>query len=190
MSTSSHYDQLLEQSAAAIAALTSLREPFARAVDSLVETLRAGNKILICGNGGSAADSAHFATELLCRFREDRAPWAALSLTNDGSFLTATGNDYDFAQVFSRQIEGLGQKGDLLVAISTSGKSPNILEALKAAGEKGMQRISLLGKDGGEARGLAEIDLIVPHENTARIQECHQVLIHGLCEAIEEKLLG
>src|SRR5690606_12219776 len=120
-----------------------------------------GGKILACGNGGSAADASHFTTELLCRFEGDRKALAAVSLTADGSFLTAAGNDYSFDDVFARQIEGLGKAGDVLVVMSTSGKSANILQAMRVARERGMKTMALLGRNGGDARGLADIEILV-----------------------------
>ena len=175
----------------AIEALEQLRacEPeFEAAVSVLADSLEAGGKILACGNGGSAADASHFMTELLCRFCEDRRSLPGIALTNDGSFLTATGNDYGFEHVFARQIEGLGNPGDVLIGITTSGNSANVLAAIEAANAKGMQTIALLGRDGGDSKGAADIDIIIPHETTARIQEAQKVLIHALCEGIERRL--
>jgi len=174
-----------------VAAVESLRgqeAAFEAACDVFAEALRAGRKVLACGNGGSAADSGHFTTELLCRFIKDRASLPAISLAQDGGFLTATGNDYGFDFVFSRQVEGLGQAGDVLVGITTSGNSRNVLEALRVAKTKGLRTITLLGKDGGAARGLAECEFIVPGLETARIQEAHKVLIHAFCAGIEARL--
>ena len=175
----------------AIAALNSLREmesEIDQAVATIVECLRRGGKVLSCGNGGSAAESAHFSTELLCRFEKDRPSLASMNLTADGSFLTATGNDYDFASLFSRQIDGLGRTGDVLVAFTTSGNSQNVLKALRSARTLGMKSIALLGRDGGEAKELADISLIVPAQSTAHIQEAHQVLLHVLCGEIEKQM--
>ncbi len=175
----------------AIAALELLREREAEydaAVAMMVACLRDGGKILACGNGGSAADAAHFMTELLCRFCDDRPSLAGVALTNDGSFLTATANDYGFDQVFARQVEGLGRPGDVLVGISTSGNSANVLAAIRVAKERGLKTLALLGRDGGGTRGIADLDLIVPHPSTARIQEAQKVLIHAFCGAIEREL--
>ncbi len=172
----------------ALEALRSCEAEFQAAVVAMADTVTAGGKILACGNGGSAADASHFMTELLCRFCEERRSLPGLALTNDGSFLTATGNDYGFEQVFARQIEGLGKPGDVLIAISTSGNSPNVLNAIEAAKAGGMRTIALLGRDGGDTAGVAEIDIIVRHEVTARIQEAQKVLIHALCEGIERRL--
>lgn len=172
-----------------IATLERLRalEPEAqKAIELLAECFGGGGKIFACGNGGSAAEAAHFATEFLCRFEKDRPSLPALNLTADGSFLTATGNDYEFHHIFARQIEGLGKKGDVLVVFTTSGNSRNVVEALKAAHTRGLKTIALLGRDGGECRDLADIALIVPAEKTANIQEAHQVLLHHLCGQVEQ----
>ncbi len=173
---------------AAVESLRALEPQFEAACDLMAEALRSGKKVLACGNGGSAADSGHFTTELLCRFIKDRASLPAISLAQDGGFLTATGNDYGFDRVFSRQIEGLGQPGDVLVAITTSGNSPNVLAALEVAKKNGLRTISLLGRDGGACRGRADVDLTVPHAETARIQEAHKVLIHAFCAGVEKRL--
>jgi len=174
-----------------VAAVESLRAheaAFEAACGLMASALREGGKILACGNGGSAADSGHFTTELLCRFIKDRASLPAISLAQDGGFLTATGNDYGFDHVFSRQVEGLGRAGDVLVAITTSGNSRNVLEALRVAKEQGLRTIALLGRDGGAARGVAEVEFIIPGPETARIQEAHKVLIHAFCGGIEARL--
>ena len=147
---------------AAVQSLTSFEPEFERACTLLADALRDGKKVLACGNGGSAADSGHFTTELLCRFNKDRVSLPAISLAQDGGFLTATGNDYGFDHVFSRQIEGLGQPGDVLVGISTSGNSRNVEQALRAAKEKGLMTIALLGRDGGPCKGIADLEIIVP----------------------------
>lgn len=177
--------------AASVAAIESLRAhaaAFEQACGVMAEALEGGKKVLACGNGGSAADSGHFTTELLCRFIKDRRSLPAISLAQDGGFLTATGNDYGFDHVFSRQVEGLGEAGDVLVGITTSGNSVNVLEAIRAAKRKGLRTIALLGKDGGAARGMAEIEFVVPGPETARIQEAHKVLIHAFCAGIEARL--
>lgn len=173
---------------AAVESLKAHEKAFEAACDVMASALGEGRKVLACGNGGSAADSGHFTTELLCRFIKDRRSLPAISLAQDGGFLTATGNDYGFDQVFSRQVEGLGEPGDVLVAITTSGNSKNVLLALEAAKSKGLRTIALLGKEGGAARGLAEIEFIVPGPETARIQEAHKVLIHAFCSGIESRL--
>ena len=178
----------VEAGIAALASLRTVAADFSAATDAMVAALRPGMKILACGNGGSAADAAHFMTELLCRFKDDRPSLPGVALTNDGSFLTAAANDYGFDHVFSRQVEGLGRAGDVLVGISTSGNSGNVNTAPRVAREKGLVTVSLLGRDGGAANGLADIEIIVPSDITARIQEAHQVLIHAFCEAIEKQL--
>ena len=155
--------------------------------------LQAGGKIMICGNGGSAADAQHFSAELLNRFVRERRPLASVALTTDSSTLTAVANDYSYEEVFSKQVEGLGRPEDLLIGISTSGNSPNVIRAIEAARERGIAVITLTGKDGGriarEARP-GEIELRVPHAETARIQEVHIVFLHCLCDAIDEILFG
>ncbi|MFT4637996.1 MAG: D-sedoheptulose 7-phosphate isomerase [Verrucomicrobiales bacterium] len=190
MSTSGQaiYLEQVEASIACLEASKSIAPQIAKAADLLASVLRDGGHLFACGNGGSAADASHFTTELLCRLKDDRAPLAAMALTADSSFLTATANDYGYEDVFSRQVQGLGRPGDVLVAISTSGNSPNVEKALLAAKESKMLTVSLLGKDGGSCAGLAEIDLIVPSQSTARIQETHQVIIHTLCLLIEHQL--
>jgi D-sedoheptulose 7-phosphate isomerase len=181
-------DKTIDESIAAIASLRELKPQIESAVALLTEALRNGGKILACGNGGSAADGAHFTTEFLCRFVDNRRALPAISLTCDGSFLTATANDFGYEYVFARQIEGLGKKEDVLVAITSSGNSPNVKRALEAARECGMKSVALLGRDGGSTKGIADIDLTVPGAATARIQEAHKVVIHLLCAGVEEQL--
>ncbi|MCX7869229.1 MAG: SIS domain-containing protein, partial [Terrimicrobiaceae bacterium] len=166
----------------------ALREPLEAAARCVAESLCAGGKLLVCGNGGSAAESAHLATEFTCRFCEDRRPYPAIALTADGGLLTAVGNDYSFDQVFARQVRGYGRPGDVLIAFTTSGKSPNVLLAIEEARACGLRSIAFLGKGGGPAKGRAEIELIVPSQTTARIQEVHQFLLHALCEIVEQSL--
>ena len=175
------------------AAVDSMADPIARAVDAMVASLKAGGKIMACGNGGSAADSQHFAAELLNRFEKERAPLAAIALTTDTSTLTSIGNDYRYEDVFSKQIRALGRRGDVLLAISTSGNSPNVLEAMDAAHAAGVRVVALTGKDGGKmASRLAadDINLCVPANRTARIQEVHLLTLHCLCDGIDTLLLG
>ena len=181
-------DPIIDESVATLNTLKALHAEIAEAVDLIVEAFSAGRKLLSCGNGGSAADAAHFATEFLCRFVSDRNSLPAISLSCDGSFLTATSNDYGFDYVFARQIEGLAVEGDILVGITTSGNSPNVIRALTAAKEKGVKSIALLGRDGGKARGIADVEIVVPSEATARIQEAHTLIIHLLCQGVEERL--
>jgi phosphoheptose isomerase len=178
----------LNDSIAAIRTLFDLEETVAQAADLLRTTLLSGRKVLVCGNGGSASDSAHFATELACRFLSDRRPFPAISLTGDGGLMTAIGNDYSFAELFARQVKAFGAPGDLLITLTTSGKSENIKRALEEGKEIGLKSIALLGRDGGFCRGLADIELLVPEQVTARIQEAHKVIIHLLCELVEPDL--
>jgi D-sedoheptulose 7-phosphate isomerase len=180
----------LDQSIAALHAVRSMENEVHDAARLMAAALHAGGRILTCGNGGSAAESAHFSTELLCRLDGDRPPLAAINLTADGSFLTATANDYQFDEVFARQIDGLGRAGDVLMAITTSGNSPNVLRALERARSRGLRSVALLGRDGGKAAPLADIPLIVPVPTTAHIQEAHLVLIHILCAQIESLVFG
>jgi D-sedoheptulose 7-phosphate isomerase len=174
-------------------AVDLLSEPLARASEKMVQCLMNEGKILACGNGGSAADAQHFAAELLNRFEMERPPLAAVALTTDTSTLTSIANDYDYNQVFSKQIRGLGQAGDVLLAISTSGNSPNVIEAIHAAHDRQMIVVALTGKKGGKMAGLLrpeDIHLCVPAEKTARIQEVHLLCLHCMCDAIDCLLLG
>ena len=157
-----------------------------RTAKALTATIESGNKILICGNGGSAADAQHFAAELVGRFERERPSYPAIALTTDSSTVTAIGNDYGFERVFSRQVEGLGRKGDMLIAISTSGNSPNIHEAVRKAASMGMQTIGLLGRDGGGIKGEVGYPVIVPHARTARIQEAHSFILHFWACCVDE----
>lgn len=168
--------------------LAAFEEPLNRAAELVLGALNSGHKLLICGNGGSASDATHMATEFLCRFMEDRRPYPALSLTANGEFMTAVGNDYHFDEVFARQVWGLGQKGDVLIAFTTSGKSRNVLRALEEARTRGLESICFLGRDGGFSKGIAKIEFLVPGRDTARIQEAHKLLFHVLCGMVDEKL--
>ncbi len=178
----------IDDAVAAIRGLTELEEPFERAVKMVLDCLLAGNKLLICGNGGSASDGTHLATEFLCRFQGDRRPYPAISLTTNGELITAISNDYCFEEIFARQVQGLAQKGDVLIAFTTSGKSKNVARALEEARTRGVQSICFLGRDGGFTKGLATIDLLVKGPNTARIQEAQKLLYHVLCEMVDDKL--
>lgn len=168
--------------------IVDLDAQITRTTDLITQCLRAGNKLLVCGNGGSAADAADFCTEFACRFVEDRRPFPAMNLAQGGSLLTATANDYGFEEIFARQVRAFGNAGDLLIAISTSGKSKNIRRVLEEARARKLKTIALLGRDGGSAVGLADVDLVVPGDSTARIQEAHKFILHVLCEAVEPHL--
>jgi D-sedoheptulose 7-phosphate isomerase len=159
--------------------------PVARAAAAIRAALRSGNKLLIFGNGGSAADAQHMAAELVGRFERDRPAMAAIALTTDTSNLTSIGNDYGFDRVFARQVEGLGRSGDVALGISTSGESANVLAALTAARDLGMKTIALTGNDGGQAGRGADIHVNVPDPSAARVQEVHCTLIHAICELVE-----
>lgn len=174
-------------------ALDALAAPIAGAIEVMTASLLNNGKILACGNGGSAADAQHFAAELLNRFEMERPPLAAIALTTDTSTLTSIANDYDFVQVFSKQVRALGQPGDVLLAISTSGNSPNVIDAIAAAHERDMRVVALTGRHGGaitERLGDADINICVPAERTARIQEVHLLTLHCLCDGIDCLLLG
>jgi D-sedoheptulose 7-phosphate isomerase len=165
----------------------------ARAAERITQCLLADGKVLACGNGGSAADAQHFAAEMIGRFERERPGLPAIALTTDTSILTAIANDYDFTEVFSKQVAALGQAGDLLLAISTSGNSANVLAAIQVAHERGMKVVALTGKGGGRIGEVLQDDdvhLCVPHGSTARIQEVHLLTIHCLCDAIDNALLG
>ena len=179
----------IEAAAATLRRLTPLDAAVREAAEALGSALRGGHQLLACGNGGSGADAAHLTTEFVCRFTTDRRPYPALCLNAHGGDLTAIGNDYDFEQVFSRQVEAFGRPGDVLMAFTTSGRSPNVTAALRAARRREVTSIALLGRGGGDCRGLADIELVVPDtEATARIQEAHQLLLHTICELVERDL--
>ena len=170
-----------------------LAQPIAYAAQAMVACLVSDGKILSCGNGGSAADAQHFAAKLLNRFEIERPGLAAIALTTDSSVLTSIANDYDFNQVFSRQVRGLGMEGDILLAISTSGNSINVVEAAQAAHERKMRVVALTGREGGALREILEADdvhICVDAHSTARIQEVHLLILHCLCDSIDHLLLG
>lgn len=167
-----------------------LSQVIAEVAALLVDVFRGGGKLLVMGNGGSAADAQHFAAELVGRFLMERRALPAIALSTDTSILTAVGNDYGFASVFRRQVEALAAKGDVVMGISTSGSSPNVLEALRRAREMGCRTVGLLGRDGGAIRGVTDLDLTVPVRDTPRIQEAHIAIIHILCELVEQGLYG
>jgi D-sedoheptulose 7-phosphate isomerase len=184
----STFENAVNDAIASLAQIRSLEPELLRAAALVRECLLSGHKLLVCGNGGSAADGADFATEYTCRFIRDRKAYPAINLAACGSLLTAVGNDYGYEQSFARQVEAFGKAGDVLVVISTSGNSPNVLLALEKAREAGLRTIALLGKTGGKAKGLAEVELIVSSQVTARIQEGHKFLLHSICEQVEAAL--
>jgi len=171
-----------------IRSLVDLDVQVAKAADLVTECLRDGNKILACGNGGSAADAAHFATEFVVRFTHDRPAYPAIALTSDGGLLTAAGNDYGFEEIFARQVAAFGVENDLLICLTTSGNSKNIIRGLEEAKARKVKTIAFLGRGGGSTIGMADVDLVVKSESTARIQEAHKFLLHVLCEIVEERL--
>ncbi|MBI5784127.1 MAG: phosphoheptose isomerase [Rhodocyclales bacterium] len=186
-------DQFANSVATKQQAAEAMAGPIAEAIRLMTASLRMGGKIMACGNGGSAADSQHFAAELLNRFERERAPLAAIALTTDTSTLTSIANDYHYDQVFAKQVAALGRTGDVLLAISTSGNSPNVLAAMAVAHDRGVRVVALTGKGGGSmAAALADgdIHLCVPASRTARIQEVHLLTLHCLCDGIDTLLLG
>jgi D-sedoheptulose 7-phosphate isomerase len=175
------------------AAAEILSRPIADAVSAVVGSITAGGKVLACGNGGSASDAQHFAAEFIGRFERERPGLAAIALTTDSSILTAIGNDYSFTDIFSKQVQALGQPGDVLIAITTSGNSANVLAAVEAAHAKEMTVIAFTGRGGGKMNELlteTDVHICVPHERTARIQEVHILALHCLCDAVDLQLLG
>lgn len=162
----------------------------AEVTGAVVETFRSGRKLIVMGNGGSAADSQHFAAEIVGRFKMERKALPAIALSTDTSILTAVGNDYGFDSVFSRQVEALASAGDIVFGISTSGNSPNVLKALQLARERGCRTVGLLGKDGGSIKSACDHSLIVPTSDTPRIQEAHITIIHIICDLIEKELFS
>ena len=164
-------------------------ENLKKCIEIIKNSLKNGNKLLICGNGGSAADAQHFAAEIVGRFKLERKGFPAIALTTDTSILTAIGNDYGFDKIFERQIEALGKKGDVLVGISTSGNSENVINAVNKAKEMGIFTVGLLGKDGGKLKNIVDLALIVDSNNTARIQECHLTIYHVICEEVEKEFI-
>ena len=178
----------IEAAAQTLRALSSLEPQMAQAADVIDQCLRTGNKLLVCGNGGSAADASHFATELVVRFAKDRRALPAICLTSDSGILTAAGNDYGFDEIFARQVAAFGVPGDVLISLTTSGTSRNVIRALEEAKARKLRSIAFLGRDGGSSTGIADIDLLVRSDSTARVQEAHQLLLHVLCETIETRL--
>jgi D-sedoheptulose 7-phosphate isomerase len=169
-------------------ALRPLAEPTRRAADLIADALTTGGKLLACGNGGSATEAAHLTTEFVVRYVDHRPAYPAIALTAHGGDLTAIVNDYGYDPTFARQVEAFGRPGDVLIALSTSGRSRNVRLALETARERGVKTIAMLGRDGGDTLGLADLDLLVPHDVTARIQEAHLLLIHTICDLVEPRL--
>ena len=186
----SGYQENLREAIRVMGTLAELEAPLKQAASWCVEALNAGRKLLLCGNGGSSAQAQHLAAELMGRYKDYRRPLAVVALTADSAILTCVGNDYSFDEVFARQVHALGRAGDILIVFSTSGNSPNILAALRAARELGLKSIAILGCAGGKAAGAADSALVVRHTDTARIQEGHQLLIHALMDEIEAGLSG
>ena len=180
--------KLVADACRTLEALTPQEGAFQQVAAAAVAALKSGGKILTCGNGGSAADAMHLAEELVGRYRGNRRPLAAISLNADATMLSCIGNDYGFDEVFSRQVEGLANKDDLLVCFSTSGNSGNILRALEAAKSKGVKSVALLGKGGGKAKGKADLEMIIANTDSGRIQEAHTLILHALLEVIERQM--
>ena len=174
-------------------AAQSLSKPIAAAIAAVLASVTSGGKVLACGNGGSAADAQHFAAEFVGRFERERPELGAIALTTDSSILTAIANDYDYQQIFAKQVRALGQPGDVLLAISTSGNSANVIAAIEAAHEREMTVVALTGRGGGKMNQLlrdTDVHVCVPHERTARIQEVHLLTIHCICDGVDTQLLG
>lgn len=185
-----HFSESIQTKALAMDLLT---DSIAQAAEQMVQSLLAGHKILACGNGGSAADSQHFAAEMLNRFEIERPSLPAIALTTDTSTLTSIANDYSFTEIFAKQIRALGQTGDVLLAISTSGNSANVQQAILAAHDRGMTIVALTGREGGAMATLlqpTDVEIRVPAHSTARIQETHLLVIHCLCDLIDQQLFG
>ncbi|MGH7996863.1 MAG: D-sedoheptulose-7-phosphate isomerase [Opitutaceae bacterium] len=180
------FEECVAQSARTLQALTEIRPAIDRAAGMILETLRRGGKVLVAGNGGSAAEASHLATELVGRYGKNRPALPAIALTPDGALLSCIGNDFGFEEVFARQVAGLGKPGDLLVVFTSSGNSANLLRALDAAKQSGLATLSFLGRGGGKCRGKADCELIVPGGRGACAQEAHLFLIHYFCELLDE----
>jgi D-sedoheptulose 7-phosphate isomerase len=184
----SHLQRAVDDAIESIRGLVRFDAQLNQAAALVSRCLLSGHKLLICGNGGSASDATHLATEFLCRYQDDRRPYPAISLTINGEFMTAVCNDYSADEIFARQVRGLGREGDLLIAFTTSGRSRNVLRAIEDATSKGIETLCFSGRDGGFTKGRATLELLVPGNNTARIQEAHQLLFHVLCEMVDKEL--
>ena len=184
----SNLNQTISDSVRTLESLRNLEQEVTRATGLIEECLRAGNKLLVCGNGGSAADASHFATEFVVRFTKDRRAFPAICLASDSGILTAAGNDYGFDEIFARQVGAFGVPGDVLICLTTSGNSKNVVRALQEAKARQIKTIAFLGRDGGSTVGIADLDLLVKSDSTARVQEAHQLLLHVLCEMTESGL--
>jgi D-sedoheptulose 7-phosphate isomerase len=185
---SSNLNRAINDSVRILKSLKNLEPEVSVAADLIAECFRTGNKLLMCGNGGSAADASHFATELVVRFAKERRALPAICLASDSGILTAAGNDYGFDKVFARQVAAFGQEGDVIICFTTSGNSQNVFLALEEAKARKLKTIAFLGRDGGSTVGIADVDLLVKDDSTARIQEAHQLLIHVLCELIDARI--
>jgi D-sedoheptulose 7-phosphate isomerase len=185
---STHLEESIRDACATLQSLKELSQSIGRAVDVIADCLCSGKKLLVCGNGGSAADGADFSAEFGCRFTTDRRPYPSINLAQGGSLMSAIGNDYGYDEVFARQVAGYGQSGDVLVAITTSGNSKNIIRALEEGKNRRLTTIALLGRDGGTAKGIADIELLVRSDSTARIQESHKFMLHVICGLVDARL--
>ena len=181
-------DEILKNAANSFAAITKISDDVEKAAQMITEALRQGGKVFFCGNGGSAGDAQHLEAEFLGRFLKERQPLPAIALTTNASAVTAIANDYDYSEIFSRQLHGLAKTGDVLVGISTSGNSANVIEAIKMASECGVKSIALTGQNSSEAGNLADIAICAPSTHTPRIQEMHIAIGHTLCELAENNL--
>jgi phosphoheptose isomerase len=188
MSDRSIFQHNVADATAMLQSLLKLEPQVERAASLLADALLRGNKLLACGNGGSAADASHLTTEFVVRFQADRRPYPAISFATNGGDLTACGNDYSFDEVFARQVRAFGLPGDVLFAFTTSGNSENVLRALLVAKETGVHTVAFLGRDGGRCAGAADVEFLVEHGVTARIQEAHKLLLHTVCELVEVRL--
>jgi len=184
------FHQEIQSHIAVMQSLEDIKDEIDQAVHQLVTAIARGNKLLVCGNGGSAADAQHFAAEIVGRFKKERRPWPAVALTTDTSILTAVGNDYGFDEVFARQVEGVGRPGDVLMGISTSGNSPNVLKAVETARDRNIITLGLLGRAGGELAKKVTHPMVVSAQDTARIQEAHIFPIHYMAGCIETGLMA